>query len=145
MQPARGYGFNSESIDAQRDLTVLWLDREPLNLKYVIRCFSAQFRLLTTTSFQEALELLRTSGDQIALAVLDQDIMTDPDHEQVRQIRESHPHIRLLVTSASVCSPKTSSLLANKHYLSCEYKVWDMGKLAANLNSTMQGMMPQST
>jgi two-component system response regulator PhcR len=80
--------------------TVLFVDDEPQSCKWFARSFSDEFTILTASSADAAMGLLREHGDQVAVLVTDHRMPGRNGVELLQAVqREGRHTVRLLVTA----------------------------------------------
>lgn len=73
-----------------QDLSVLYVDREQLSLKYFRRAFHKQFHILTADSIQQGRQILGEQTEEIGLILAEQSM---PNQTGLEFLEEAH-HIK---------------------------------------------------
>ncbi|OYY87381.1 MAG: hypothetical protein B7Y42_15220, partial [Polaromonas sp. 28-63-22] len=79
---------------------ILYVDDEPMALKYFERLVSPLAPVLTALSVEEGKAILRERGGEIAVLVTDQRMPGAHGNELLRFTREFHPRIVRMLTTA---------------------------------------------
>jgi two-component system response regulator PhcR len=80
--------------------TVLYVDDEELARKYFARSIEADYRVLTATGVDEALEILRSPESDVDVLVTDYRMPGKVGGELLAQVEKDYPHlVRILVTA----------------------------------------------
>ena len=89
------------SVGAPADLPViLFVDDEPQSCKWFARTFADEFKVLTATSVDDALTLLRERGQSVALLVTDYRMPQRNGLDLLLAVQRDHKHlVRLLATA----------------------------------------------
>src|SRR5260370_32618038 len=83
-----------------KKFAVLYVDDEEKSLKYFVRAFEEQFRILTATNAQEGLKLLEQHQDDIGLLMTDQRMPGEKGVWLLERARQLRPRIiRILATA----------------------------------------------
>ena len=81
---------------------ILYVDDEPMALKYFERLVSPIAPVLTALSVEEGRAILQERGDEIAVLISDQRMPTAYGNELLRYARDHHPAmVRMLTTAYS--------------------------------------------
>jgi two-component system, response regulator PhcR len=92
---------DSNSVPASRKThTVLFVDDEPQACKWFARLFADEFSIITAGSVDEALQVLRTHGRDVAVVVTDYRMPQKNGLELLAAAQRDHRHVvRLLATA----------------------------------------------
>src|SRR5215216_2726360 len=81
---------------------ILYVDDEEKSLKYFVRAFEDQFRILTAANAQDGLRLLEANKDDIGLLMTDQRMPGEKGIWLLEKARQLRPRIiRILATAYS--------------------------------------------
>lgn len=117
---------------------ILFVDDEPMAVKYFDRLVSSFAPVLSANSVAEAKELLRTRGDEIAVLVSDQRMPVAQGNELLAFAREHYPGIvRMLTTAYSELGDAIQAVNSGEifRYLP---KPWDLESLRADLKNALE-------
>src|SRR5436190_3924361 len=85
-----------------KKFAVLYVDDEEKSLKYFLRAFQDQFRILTAPTAQEGFKLLEAHRDEIGLLMTDQRMPGEKGIWLLEKARQLRPRvIRILATAYS--------------------------------------------
>src|SRR6266853_3399220 len=91
-----------ESLYDYKKFAVLYVDDEDKSLKYFVRAFGDQFRILTAPNAQDGLKLLEEHKDTIGLLMTDQRMPGEKGVWLLERARQLRPRIiRILATAYS--------------------------------------------
>ena len=79
---------------------ILVVDDEPQACKWFARLFANEFTVLTAHSVDDALALLSTRGDEVAVVLTDYRMPVRNGVDLLSALRKAHPHISRLLISA---------------------------------------------
>lgn len=117
---------------------ILFVDDEPMAVKYFDRLVSPFAPVLSANSVAEAKEILRTRAAEIAVLVSDQRMPVAQGNELLAFAREHHPNIvRMLTTAYSELGDAIQAVNAGEifRYLP---KPWDLESLRADLKNALE-------
>ncbi len=80
--------------------TILYVDDEPMTLKYFDRLLSPHYRVLTALSATEGIAIMEREGDDITVLITDQRMPGGNGNELLRYARENYPKILRILTTA---------------------------------------------
>jgi two-component system probable response regulator PhcQ len=86
--------------DADRGGTILFVDDEPLSLKYFKASVGRYANVVTADSTDAALEILASEGDTISVVVSDERMPRDSGVSFLSSVRKSWPSTVRILTSA---------------------------------------------
>ena len=117
---------------------ILYVDDEPMALKYFERLVSPLAPVITAASVEQGKAVLRERGGEIAVLVTDQRMPGAHGNELLRFAREFHPHIvRLLTTAYSELGEAIEAVNSGEIYRYIT-KPWDLGSLHADLRNALE-------
>src|SRR5437660_902355 len=122
---------------------ILYVDDEEKSLKYFVRAFEDQFRILTATNAQDGLKLLEQHKDNIGLLMTDQRMPGEKGVWLLEKSRQIQPRIiRILATAfadmeAAIAAVNTGAIYK---YVT---KPWDPPQLEATLKRGLEFFMVQ--
>src|SRR5256885_4628564 len=132
-----------ESHYDYKKFAVLYVDDEEKSLKYFVRAFEDQFRILTAVNAQEGFKLLEQHADDIGLLVTAQRMPGEKGVWLLEKARQLRPRIvRILATAysdmeAAIAAVNTGSIYK---YVS---KPWDPPQLEITLKRGLEFFMVQ--
>src|SRR5436190_9603994 len=89
-----------ESLYDYKKFAILYVDDEEKSLKYFVRAFEDQFRILTAANAQDGLKLLQAHADDIGLLMTDQRMPGEKGVWLLEKARQLRPRIvRILATA----------------------------------------------
>jgi two-component system, probable response regulator PhcQ len=117
---------------------ILFVDDEPMALKYFERLVSPLAPVITASSVEQGKAVLRERGGEIAVLVSDQRMPGAHGNELLRFAREYHPRIvRMLTTAYSELGEAIEAINSGEIYRYIT-KPWDMGSLHADLKNALE-------
>lgn len=117
---------------------ILYVDDELKSLKYFDRIFRNKFRVMTAPTAEEAVTLLDTHADEIAILFTDQRMPGMQGVELLQQTKDKYPDIiRILVTAYTDMEAAISAVNNGEIYRYIT-KPWDIPELETTLTSGMQ-------
>ena len=117
---------------------ILFVDDEPMALKYFERLVSPLAPVITASSVEQGKALLRERGGEIAVLVSDQRMPGAHGNELLSFAREYHPRIvRMLTTAYSELGEAIEAINSGEIYRYIT-KPWDMGSLHADLKNALE-------
>lgn len=124
------------TLDYKRSC-ILFVDDEEKTLKYFSRIFSNDFRILTSTSVDNAKQIIDQKADEIAILITDQRMPKRKGVDLLKFTRENYPHIvRLLTTAYTDLDSAIEAVNAGEifRYIT---KPWNIDKLNDHLVDAM--------
>ena len=124
------------ALDYKRSI-ILFVDDEEKTLKYFSRIFSNDFRILTSTNVEDAMQIIEKNPDEIAILITDQRMPKRKGVDLLKYSRENHPHIvRLLTTAYTDLDSAIEAVNAGEifRYIT---KPWNIDKLNDHLVDAM--------
>jgi two-component system, probable response regulator PhcQ len=117
---------------------ILYVDDEPMALKYFERLVSPLAPVITALSVEEGKAVLRERAGEIAVLVTDQRMPGAHGNELLRFTREYHPRIvRLLTTAYSELGEAIEAINSGEIYRYIT-KPWELGSLHADLRNALE-------
>lgn len=117
---------------------ILYVDDEPMALKYFERLVSPIAPVLTALSVEEGQAILRERGDEIAVLISDQRMPTAYGNELLRYARDHHPSmVRMLTTAYSELGEAIEAINTGEIYRYIT-KPWDLENLRADLRNALE-------
>ncbi len=117
---------------------ILYVDDEPMALKYFERLVSPLAPVITALSVEEGKAVLRERGDEIAVLVTDQRMPGAHGNELLRFTREFHPRIvRMLTTAYSELGEAIEAINSGEIYRYLT-KPWELASLHADLRNALE-------
>ena len=117
---------------------ILYVDDELKSLKYFDRLFRNKFRIMTVPTAEEAVTLLDTHADEIAILFTDQRMPGMQGVELLQKTKDKYPDIiRILVTAYADMEAAISAVNNGEIYRYIT-KPWDIPELETTLTSGMQ-------
>ncbi|MDB5869026.1 MAG: response regulator receiver protein [Polaromonas sp.] len=117
---------------------ILFVDDEPMALKYFERLVSPLAPVLTASSVEQGKAILRERGGEIAVLVSDQRMPGARGNELLVFAREFHPRIvRMLTTAYSEIGEAIEAINSGEIYRYIT-KPWELGSLHADLRNALE-------
>lgn len=117
---------------------ILYVDDEPMALKYFERLVSPLAPVLTASSVEQGKAILRERGDEIAVLVSDQRMPGANGNELLSFAREFHPRmVRMLTTAYSEIGEAIEAINSGEIYRYIT-KPWELGSLHADLRNALE-------
>ena len=117
---------------------ILYVDDEPMALKYFERLVSPLAPVITALSVEAGKAVLRERGHEIAVLVTDQRMPGAYGNELLRFTREFHPQIvRMLTTAYSELGEAIEAINSGEIYRYIT-KPWELASLHADLRNALE-------
>ena len=132
-----------ENFYDYKRFAILYVDDEEKSLKYFVRAFEEQFRIVTATNAQDGLKLLEQNPDDIGLLMTDQRMPGEKGVWLLERARQLRPRIiRVLATAyadmdAAIAAVNTGAIYK---YVT---KPWDPPQLENTLKRGLEFFMVQ--
>src|SRR5205814_10023277 len=127
-----------------KKFAVLYVDDEEKSLKYFVRAFEDQFRILTATNAQDGLRLLEKHKDEIGLLMTDQRMPGEKGVWLLEKSRQLRPRIiRILATAYSDMEAAIAAVNTGAIYKYVT-KPWDPPQLENTLKRGLEFFMVQN-
>lgn len=124
------------SLDYKRSF-ILFVDDEEKTLKYFSRIFSNDFRILTSTNVENAIQIIEQQAGEIAILITDQRMPKRKGVDLLKFTRDNYPHIvRMLTTAYTDLDSAIEAVNAGEifRYIT---KPWNIDKLNDHLVDAM--------
>src|SRR5258708_6004562 len=126
-----------------KKFSVLYVDDEDKSLKYFVRAFGDQFRILTATNAQDGLKLLEQHKDEIGLLMTDQRMPGEKGVWLLEKTRQLRPGIvRVLATAFADMEAVIAAVNTGAIYKYVT-KPWDPPQLEMTLKRGLEFFMVQ--
>lgn len=126
-----------------KKFAILYVDDEEKSLKYFLRAFDDQFRILTAPNAQEGLKLLQEHKDEIGLLMTDQRMPGEKGVWLLEKARQLRPGIiRILATAYSDMDAAIAAVNTGAIYKYVT-KPWDPPQLENTLKRGLEFFMVQ--
>ncbi len=117
---------------------ILYVDDEPMALKYFDRLISPMAPVLTALSVEEGKAMLQARGDEIAVLISDQRMPGALGNELLRYARDHHPQmVRMLTTAYSELGEAIEAINTGEIYRYVT-KPWDLELLRADMRNALE-------
>ncbi len=117
---------------------ILYVDDEPMALKYFERLVSPLAPVITALSVEQGKAVLTERGHEIAVLVTDQRMPGAHGNELLRFTREFHPRVvRMLTTAYSELGEAIEAINSGEIYRYIT-KPWELGSLHADLRNALE-------
>ena len=117
---------------------ILFVDDEPMALKYFERLVSPLAPVITASSVEQGKAVLRERGGEIAVLVSDQRMPGAHGNELLSFAREFHPRIvRMLTTAYSEIGEAIEAINSGEIYRYIT-KPWELASLHADLRNALE-------
>lgn len=117
---------------------ILYVDDEPMALKYFDRLVSPLAPVITAASVEAGKTVLRERGHEIAVLVSDQRMPGAHGNELLRYARDHHPAmVRMLTTAYSELGEAIEAINSGEIYRYIT-KPWDLESLRADLKNALE-------
>lgn len=117
---------------------ILFVDDEPMALKYFERLVSPLAPVITASSVEQGKAMLRERGGEIAVLVSDQRMPGAHGNELLQFAREFHPGVvRMLTTAYSELGEAIEAINSGEIYRYIT-KPWELGSLHADLRNALE-------
>ncbi|BDT69467.1 hypothetical protein os1_36580 [Comamonadaceae bacterium OS-1] len=117
---------------------ILYVDDEPMALKYFERLINPMAPVLTALSVEEGKAVLRARGAEIAVLITDQRMPGATGNELLRYAREHHPQmVRMLTTAYSELGEAIEAINTGEIYRYVT-KPWDLELLRSDMRNALE-------
>ena len=117
---------------------ILFVDDEPMAIKYFERLVSPLAPVLTALSVEQGKAILRERGGEIAVLVSDQRMPGARGNELLSYAREFHPGIVRMLTTAYSELGEAIEAINNGEIFRYITKPWELGSLHADLRNALE-------
>src|SRR6266550_7735890 len=133
-----------EHLYDYKQYSILYVDDEEKSLKYFLRAFQDQFRILTAATAQDGLKLLEAHRDEIGLLITDQRMPGEKGIWLLEKARQLRPRIiRILATAYSDMEAAIAAVNTGAIYKYVT-KPWDPPQLENTLKRGLEFFMVQN-
>ena len=133
-----------ENLYDYKKFAILYVDDEERSLTNFARAFEEQFSILTATTAQDGLKILKEKGDGIGLLMTDQRMPGESGVWLLERARQLRPHIiRILVTAYADMDAAIAAVNSGAIYKYVS-KPWDPPQLEQTLKRGLEFFMVQS-
>ncbi len=122
----------------QSEWAILLVDDEAQTLKYFRRAFEREFRILTATSADGGIEILKEEADRIAVLVSDQRMPDKRGVELLKYARSEHPEIVRILTTGYTDLEDAIDAVNDGEIHRYITKPWDLNALQLELRQSMK-------
>ena len=117
---------------------ILYVDDEPMALKYFERLINPMAPVLTALSVEEGKAVLQARGAEIAVLITDQRMPGALGNELLRYARDHHPQmVRMLTTAYSELGEAIEAINTGEIYRYVT-KPWDLELLRADMRNALE-------
>jgi two-component system, probable response regulator PhcQ len=125
----------NQPIASNLEIGLLFVDDEPLSIKYFVKFFGSDYQVFTASSVKEAIEILEKSSDRIAVVITDQVMPGGNGSELLRVLEKGYPEIVRVLSTAYCNYNELSNEISEAATLHYMQKPWDFGKAKVDLKS----------
>lgn len=132
-----------ETLYDYKRYAILYIDDEEKSLKYFLRAFGDQFRILTATNAADGFALLQQNRDEIGLLMTDQRMPGEKGVQLLERVRQLNPRIiRVLATAYSDLDAAIQAVNTGAIYKYVT-KPWEIPQLETTLRRGLEFFMVQ--
>lgn len=124
------------SLDYKRSF-ILFVDDEEKTLKYFSRIFSNDFRILTSTNVENAMEIIEQRAGEIAILITDQRMPKRMGVDLLKFTRDNYPYIVRMLTTAYTDLDSAIEAVNSGEIFRYITKPWNIDKLNDHLVDAM--------
>jgi two-component system probable response regulator PhcQ len=128
----------SDSAVDGRSRTILFVDDEPLSLKYFSASVGRYAKVLTANNPQTALEILAAEGDEISVVVSDERMPHNSGVSFLSSVRKSWPSTVRVLTSAYANIDNLQDAINDAGIHRFVPKPWDLDELCAAMQEALK-------
>ncbi|MBN2235454.1 MAG: response regulator [Opitutales bacterium] len=120
---------------------ILYVDDEPMSLKYFVQALEGKYEVITASSADEGLAKLQRHSREVAVLITDQRMPGKMGMELLKQAKAYYPNVVRILTTAY--SDVNSAIQAMNQGAVYQYinKPWDLEDLLAVIRRAMQFFM----
>lgn len=120
---------------------ILYVDDEPMSLKYFVQALEGKYEVITASSADEGLSKLQRHSREVAVLITDQRMPGKMGMELLKQAKAYYPNVVRILTTAY--SDVNSAIQAMNQGAVYQYinKPWDLEDLLAVIRRAMQFFM----
>lgn len=132
-----------ETLYDYKRFAILYVDDEEKSLRYFVRAFGDQFRIMTATSAAEGFAILQAHKDEIGLLMTDQRMPGEKGVQLLEKARQLNPRIiRVLATAYSDLDAAIQAVNTGAIYKYVT-KPWEIPQLETTLRRGLEFFMVQ--
>mgnify|MGYP005858424097 CR=1 FL=1 len=132
-----------ETLYDYKRFSILYVDDEEKSLKYFLRAFGDQFRILTATNAADGFAILQQHRDDIGLLITDQRMPGEKGVQLLERARQLNPRIiRVLATAYSDLDAAIQAVNTGAIYKYVT-KPWEIPQLEVTLRRGLEFFMVQ--
>ncbi|MGB0722648.1 MAG: ATP-binding protein [Gammaproteobacteria bacterium] len=120
-----------------RGFGILYVDDEPMSLKYFERAYGREFPIHVAASVDEARALLEEHGDRIGVVIADQRMPGTTGLELLAALRQEAPCIERMLTTAYMDLESAIEAVNSGEIFRYVVKPWDIETLRGYLHEAM--------
>jgi two-component system, probable response regulator PhcQ len=119
-------------------ITILYVDDEPLALKYFARLISPMYPVITALSVPDGIKLLESHGDEVAVLLSDQRMPGIKGYELLTHAKAHYPHILRILTTAYSNREDTIAAINEGGVYRYIQKPWDLMTLREEMKLAVE-------
>lgn len=127
-----------------KQFSILFVDDENKTCKYFDKAFSDEFRVITASDVDEALQILDEKGNEVGVLITDQRMPGKNGVELLRHVRKSQPHIVRMLTTAYSDLDIAIDAVNDGEIIRYITKPWDIKNLRGELSHAMEFFLVQN-
>ena len=116
---------------------ILFVDDEEKSLKYFSKIFSNDFRIITSTSVDQAIRILKLQSDEIAILITDQRMPKKTGVDLLKYTKESYPQIIRILTTAYTDLDDAIEAVNKGEIFRYVTKPWNIDRLTSDFTDAM--------
>ena len=120
------------------DYAILFVDDEEMARKYFTKAYSKDFYILTAENVADAKDVLEKHSDEIGVLITDQRMPGEPGVALLEFVRQQHPHIVRLLTTAYSDLEDAIKAVNSGEILRYIVKPWDIKSLHTELRNALR-------
>ncbi|MFT3730557.1 MAG: response regulator [Hyphomicrobium sp.] len=129
---------NTTALSEKKNTTILFVDDEPLSLKYFKASIGKYANVRTANSPEAALEILETEGDEISVVVSDERMPRDSGVSFLSDVRKSWPSAVRVLTSAYADIENLQHAINDAAIFRFVPKPWNLDELCTAMQEALQ-------
>ena len=127
----------AETLADRKSETILFVDDEPLSLKYFKSSVGKYANVVTASSPEAAMEILAKSGNDISVVVSDERMPRDSGVSFLSEVRKSWPSTIRVLTSAYADTENLQQAINAAAIYRFVPKPWDLDELCAAMEDAL--------